>query len=108
MEARAKDCIYTWCVMPKDIYLNTDTLDNNFRVVGMSEYMVEDPYNGDSEKISNFIKGYWLETFESAVKNKQISEEFFGTLLKQYCKDNIAKYPELIVGTSIIYQKGNN
>lgn len=89
MEGRAQDCIYTWCVMPKDAY-HSSHLDNNFRVVAESEYKVEDPYIGDPEKISNFIKGFWLETFESAVKSKHISEEFFGTIVKQYCKDIIA------------------
>jgi hypothetical protein len=106
MEEKTKDCIYTWCVMPKDS-TSAVTLENNFSVVGQSQYMVEDPYKDDPEKIANYIKGYWVESFESPVNNKQVSEEFW-TLFRQYCKDNIAKYPELVVGTNIIYQKGHN
>ena len=51
-QEKAKDCIYTWCVMPKEVYF---TGMKPFTVMGKSEYMVEDPYNGDPEKIASFI-----------------------------------------------------
>ena len=44
---------------------------------------------------------------ESAVKDKKISNEFFEKILRKYCEDNLQKYPEIIVGTNLIYQKIN-
>jgi hypothetical protein len=48
-----------------------------------------------------------LQTVESAVKDKKISGEFFDKILTKYCQDNLSKYPDIIVGTNIIYSKIN-
>ena len=36
-----------------------------------------------------------------------ISSEFFEKILRKYCEDNLSKYPDIIVGTSVLYQKIN-
>ena len=100
----AKDCIYTWCVMPAEIFSQDLPW---FKILGNKEYTVEDPYQSQCNKIAGFIEGYWLETVESAVKDKKISSEFFEKILRKYCEDNLSKYPDIIVGTNLIYQKIN-
>ena len=92
--------------MPKELYTK-DILDGEFKVVSTKDYTVEDPYQSQCNKIAGFIEAYMLQTVESAVKDKKISGEFFDKILTKYCQDNLSKYPDIIVGTNVIYSKIN-
>ena len=52
-----------------------------FKITSSKEYTVDDPYQSQCSKVARFIEGYWLETVESAVKDKKISSEFFEKIL---------------------------